>query len=271
MVDPNVNKTRFNRIGARIIVVRAQEQSAIGRALLDAWTTTGLGFISWNKIYCLFPYVQFIQRKSYVLWDPSEKLNQVLAAQRSMGLEVLNVALLKDSFDTMTRSRRVGDKYTWTIELDTTGVQAPKRPDSVLESTTFCLVETSSTVPGNTFRVSHYKMGSQRFLTHPVLQHKFSVMNSSDHSRSHYHDKINILFKRLNERTVLELGMINKDTRPAQYDQILAGALTLAGSRDSFNLPETWKFSDDGVIEYLDKAWTALMKAEQKMERMQTA
>jgi hypothetical protein len=41
--------------------------------------------------------------------------------------------------DPLVRLRRVGDRYTWMMDLDTTGIETPDIPNSVIESSTFRL------------------------------------------------------------------------------------------------------------------------------------
>lgn len=66
--------------------------------------------------------------------------------------------------------------------------------------------------------------------------------------------------------TVIELGSTPKDKRPPQYDHMLAGILHPHESRGSFILPNSWRFRDEEVVDYLDQAWKELAKTEEEKQ-----
>lgn len=253
-----------------IMIVNHDIEPVVGIAICAPLTTADLNFIIWNKAYSLFPFTTFIQRRSFALTSFSERLNDVFARQYNDGFRTLSVDWFQSGSNRMMRSRRIGDKYTWIIDLNTTGINETPSPDKFIESTTFCLQQgsTADSNVGGTVPLAHYKMGQLGILNHPVLRRGYIVLYDEDtRPRREHQKKISDLTKRLDETTIIELGKITRSQRPPQYDLIRAGQATAAASRGLFALPTTWVFCDNDLIEYLDRAWIDLQHAEEKERR----
>lgn len=117
-------------------------------------------FITWNKAYSMFPKSTFVEYKAYPLecieedWDEFYKLHFEELRQRgwSRGTWPQDRVLPSDfehptispSETSITRDhetspihRRVGDRKSWVVQLDTTSVVPPSTPDWVIESSGF--------------------------------------------------------------------------------------------------------------------------------------
>jgi hypothetical protein len=114
------------------------------RLLLRFSTTAELNFITWNKAYCLFPLATLIKRNCYPTDDFYEDIAEDLEELALEGLQPkccpsTESSILPHHDASITDVRRIGDRYTLTMELDTEGVQTSEMPDGVIESATFQL------------------------------------------------------------------------------------------------------------------------------------
>ena len=106
-------------------------------------STTDVNFISWNKAYSLYPYATFVEKEAYMLTVSDEE--SVETCERWLDGEGIGIRTLTleegvrpaDERSLVVGRRKVGDKGTWIVELDTEGVQDPGRSGAILESSTF--------------------------------------------------------------------------------------------------------------------------------------
>ncbi|KAI4736606.1 hypothetical protein E4T50_12913 [Aureobasidium sp. EXF-12298] len=107
-----------------------------------AFSTAHVNIITWNKAYCMFPNVTFVDRRMYFLHNPDEAMGQILNKYSAHGWRTsdwvdydqakgCNKPGIQENF------RRIGDSSTWTIPLNLYKIRTPPCPDSVLESCTF--------------------------------------------------------------------------------------------------------------------------------------
>lgn len=107
-----------------------------------AFSTAHVNIITWDKAYCMFPNITFIDRRMYFLHDPDEAMGQILNKYSSNGWRTSDWA----DYDQITGCtkpgiceglRRIGDSATWIIPLNLYKIRPPECPVSVLESCTF--------------------------------------------------------------------------------------------------------------------------------------
>ena len=107
-----------------------------------AFSTAHVNIITWNKAYCMFPNVTFMDRRMFFLHNPDEAMGQILRKYSAHGWRTsdwvdydqakgCNKPGIQENF------RRIGDSSTWIIPLNTYKLRTPTCPDSVLESCTF--------------------------------------------------------------------------------------------------------------------------------------
>ena len=82
------------------------------------------------------------------------------------------------SHTSMLEPRRIGDKWTWMIPLDQTGVSSPDTPDSVLEFSTFGLFQREMEPPDP----GYYTMDLLEFKS-LVLKHRYTSLINFNISR----------------------------------------------------------------------------------------
>ncbi|KAI1143205.1 hypothetical protein F5Y05DRAFT_420937 [Hypoxylon sp. FL0543] len=113
-------------------------------AILRTYYTTALiNFISWNKAYSLFPRATFIYHETMPLKPVNEHYGRLHSKYSKRGWRMRTQPITYDVFPGRQSpfgrkaNRRVGDKDTRIIRLDTTFVERPSRPDFVLEYSGF--------------------------------------------------------------------------------------------------------------------------------------
>lgn len=181
----------------------------------------------------------------------------------------------KDNVDIkeLTRRRRIGDKHTWMLELDTSGVRVPAMPTSVLESTAFRLiVPTPEDIDTS---VCHYRIDYDDALMHPVLKYQYTTLaevvvedniDHLDRRNSYCTRKCGELWHRLNELTLIELAKIPAGQWPQAYSDESMYIRGATSTRGTFDLPATWTFYDDEVIKFLDEAWKVQQRIDEREE-----
>ncbi len=108
------------------------------RAIFDLMPTTVVtDIVSWNKAYSLFPLSTHVQRKGYLLKELEDYITSPEYTQQGWKLEELRWPEEKRLNHPIKHTRRVGDRFTWTIPLNTEGVTGSKTPDYVLEHACF--------------------------------------------------------------------------------------------------------------------------------------
>ncbi|SRR6266536_5275641 len=124
---PEYRKPSFNDS----VFVCATSHSPIHGILDSVTTTADATFFSWSQAYLVFPATTFGLEKILLMRPLSDFFrNLTLQEYQRLGLKVQDV-LVKEEFSWKTpikRFRRVGDKHTWVIPLDTTGVEPAKNP-----------------------------------------------------------------------------------------------------------------------------------------------
>ncbi|KAI4646971.1 hypothetical protein J4E93_005195 [Alternaria ventricosa] len=172
------------------------------------------------------------------------------------------------------------DSRTWKLDLDTTGVSAPDTPDTILESSTFELRQSSSPYIFIHRRESLGPTEYPRFdllyenLSHAVLKHRYLIPPGT--GPSVMNKKCDAILKKLDRLTKLELEKIPEAERPEAYYEFERGELKAKGVRDrftlqGFTLPATWTFYDEEILADLNDAWESRDKVWVEDEGQKTA
>ena len=108
---------------------------------MSCLTTAGLNIIAWNKACAIFARETFLDNKSFMLKEAESdnpSYNEVLHSLYKRGWSLDDVTRDEVSQNTGTRHlRRLGDSYTWQIQLPEQDVVRSQCPDSVLECSSF--------------------------------------------------------------------------------------------------------------------------------------
>ena len=200
--------------------------------------------LSWNRAYSLFALQTSIQHKSYLLHQCDGITEQIARSDSQEGWLVQGVMWPEDKRrnDPIRKRRRIGDHYTWTIPLNTKGVESSKTPDYVLEYSYFQMdlsmnYDTYERYDAKKEDVRHYKISVSR-IESKVLKHTYLYGQSS---------MKDFLMRRLHSFVILELRKLDPAQRPTQYDHILRNRGNIDTLLDGFNRPASWTYRDDQI------------------------
>lgn len=248
--EVSVGKIRF---AAPRLNVFWSSNNPVHEVLNAAYYTASLNFISWNKAYSLYPYTTFVKKEAYML-KPLEEQHfpeDELEKLTPYGITPKSIHWLNEGdVPQLTRPRRLNDKHTWILRLDTEGVVRSNVPDTVLESTTFKLDVVND--PGNplvegTWGMSHYGMNAGTILSSLALKHQYVLRT---YPRS-YHEKVQQLKVRIHDQCIIECMKMDGSSRPLDYINILNRSMDAQDTRPRSDLSSDWKFYDNDVLEYL--------------------
>ena len=140
--------------------------------LENFYTTLVVNVISWNKAYAVFPQPSFLYHRTYLLTDMTEYLGTLLSKYGERGWTTQDILWPEDeaSHKSMLEPRRLGDKWTWIIPFDQTGVSRSITPDPVLEFSTFNLEKREYSQPNPGF----YKIEVVEFTSLVLKYHYIS-------------------------------------------------------------------------------------------------
>ena len=138
----------------------------------QTYTTGSLNFISWNKAYCFIYSCGFLRRSQRRVRTPAGCSYENLECR---------LAPAGPEFNYSRTSFGGGGKYTWVIQLDTTGVRSPGQPDAVLESIIFNLMETTGrgddVMVDVMVDVFHYETQALGVFNYPGLQYPGTLID----------------------------------------------------------------------------------------------
>jgi hypothetical protein len=269
---------------SRIMLVLATDKvddTAVpaGRMALElALTTADLCVISWNKAYSLHPRSTFLVKEAYLLSRIVPELSESLQSLSTDGIRVKGLHWSAQHDDSnvpqaLTRYRRIGDKFTWTLDLDTTGITPSSCiPTKVLESNTYRLALPFGL---GCIPVHHYTMMTSS-IVHPVLE--YAYLHADYHHREDrkyvspaYGRQISGLKERLDDALMLEMTNMKEEDRPREYDDVVVRG-TYRGHVDWDKVEivkgETWKYWDGDVLEWLEQAWKRQEEVDDGKSRM---
>lgn len=123
------------------ICVALTQHTPICAILCNAHATAKINILTWNTAYSIFPLPTFIHGKSYLL-KPIRMDSEYGEWAFPSGMKIQDA--LWDEERTrnhpIREQRRIGDRFTWTIDLPTRGITCrSKVPDSVLQHCHFML------------------------------------------------------------------------------------------------------------------------------------
>lgn len=224
-----------------------------------AFSTAHVNIISWNKAYCMFPNVTFMDRRMYFLHNPDEAMGKILSKYSAHGWRTsdwvdydqakgCNRPGIQENF------RRIGDSSTWIIPLNTYKIRTPTFPDSVLESCTFQIFPDSGPQESR-----HAVTGLKTF---GIGAQIFSCCMLKQVYTFHAPDISWIVFLRekLSRMIMLELlktGDTDLITKAKQPDFMSSDhkCCPVLRSRPQFQRPDGWECVDHMIPAWLEE-WT---------------
>jgi hypothetical protein len=200
---------------------------AVGLVLSTAITTTDLTFITWNKAYSLLRYTTYVKKEAYMLkdikFDPGFQRKLTELDKDGFHVKGLHWNEYDDvrpaECKLLSRLRRIGDRHTWTIPLDTEGITPSITPDSVIEVSTFRIYLPTQHLPSGG-PLAHYMMDAMCGLSYPVIKHRYITAgfdsNVPGFVHTAYSKKLERLDNHLYDATVFQLTKMEADKRPAR-------------------------------------------------------
>ncbi|KAF2489868.1 hypothetical protein BU16DRAFT_531300 [Lophium mytilinum] len=240
------NTTHYPKI--QIIVTK---DLPIFRILQSFYTTCVVNVISWNKAYAIYARPTFAMHKTYCLRSVDDTIGALLRKYSDRGWQSHDVLWPEEArspLNPFRTPRRVGDSFTWTLPLSTTGIRTSKTPDSVLEYSQFGFAHTNDTtnIDAQTYSFQTcYGVEILPFRAH-VLRYDYTF-TSSDSGWCFY------LGERVDRLTYLELRKMRPEDRPEEFEQSI--------SRDGepqtrclytwdFEKPAWWTYYDAQIPEW---------------------
>lgn len=222
---------------------------------LKRHSTICLNIISWNKAYAIFPKSSFISHKGFLAHALDINLKDDYSRH---GWRIQDVQWAEDERrdKSFGLTRRVGDKYTWTIPFDTTKVSWSLTPDFVLEHAVFSIEKHKLNRTGP----SHY-YGYKTSTGHrstAMLRYSYAIPgHPSTPQGENYLSWIYFLSARLDRLTPIEISKLAPANRPTNFAQILNGEVPHWDiDPNKFTKPDDWVFWDEEIPDWC-KVWEA--------------
>ena len=190
--------------------------------LTSFYTTLVVNVISWNKAYAVFPQPSFVHHRTYLLKNMTDHFGRLLCKYGKRGWTSQGTLWLEDeaSHKSMLEPRRLGDKWSWTIPFDQTGVSRPSTPDSVLEFSTFDLDKQTHSQPNP----GHYIIQARVFRS-VALKYHYVIPTRYRNEREFW---IEFAAPKLESLSMMELWKMPPELRPARVqdkiDEAWSGA-----------------------------------------------
>jgi hypothetical protein len=166
------------------------------------------------------------------------------------GLKTISIRW-KRGCATLGNLRRLGDKHTWTIPLDTAGIFCVETPSFILESATFKL-QTCHGNPATYYRVSAYCT-----LSSPISKYKLVTGANQNHQFLEevgpYTTEPLELKDQVHDSTVIEILKMPQEQHPQGFQDVCSGRMQAREMHGKFALPNNWTFYDQEVVECLEK------------------
>lgn len=207
-------------------------------------STVCVNIISWNKAYAVFPKSSFISHKGFL----AHVLDGILRDEYSRyGWRIQDVQWRED--ERRDRSfgltRRVGDKYTWIILLDTTNVSWSPIPDFVLEHAVFSIEKLRLNRTGR-FHYYGYELSTGHRST-TILRYAYAVP-ANPGTQGGPISWIAFLNDRLGRLAPIEISKLASPNRPTNFAQILNGDVPHWEINPyTFTKPDDWVYWDEEI------------------------
>ncbi|KAI0127585.1 hypothetical protein BJ170DRAFT_722824 [Xylariales sp. AK1849] len=205
--------------------------------------TLQINFISWNKAYSIFPRITFLDLKTVQLQEFDKNTGRRLKFYSRYGWKVQTEPVTARELSGPT-SRRVGDRYTWMMPLDTWMVWQPHTPVSVLEYSGFDITKPEE------YLGTHYNTWAEfeRSLKYTIRAKLFT----SNVLRYRYTSgPLLKLGPALERNTLLQLCKLDTKTR----NQLIGADVPaqISAYRLQFKHPEGWDYLDVEIPRMLEK------------------
>ncbi|KAF4444539.1 hypothetical protein F53441_11102 [Fusarium austroafricanum] len=221
--------------------------SPIQTILTSSSTTAYINVIAWNKAYSIFPRQTLIKHKFFPLRSPDDDFGTELSELSLQGWTARDIIWPdhdKEKLHDVVGIRRIGDKSSLIIPLDTESLVTQSVPDHVIELSQFEIPESSrnnqfgplasqSSAPMSTFLQIRAKN-----LSSPVLRYAYTTADTGWRG---------FVVERLQRWAWLELYKVKREDRPLQ-DQWSRPLVSDVSITPDSELPQSWDYADDQMM-----------------------
>ncbi|KAJ6782002.1 hypothetical protein PWT90_01289 [Aphanocladium album] len=238
------NPVTLSRPGfATKIRVTETDKTPIHALLEHSCTTLDLCFISWNKVYSIFPLATLAHHQFWPLRKLDDVFGARLAELATQGWTTRHLVWADEELPSGLGVRRVGDKDSLVMNLMPTLACTGLAPDYVLELSEFDVKTRVPALHFSTEQRTPWEWANQIEARNTVkreliiileelkshgLRHRYTASE-----RSAWHD---FALERLERWTEVELYKMDHDKRPANFP---------GPPPSDFEVPATWDFADD--------------------------
>ncbi|KAM3533694.1 hypothetical protein MY4038_003009 [Beauveria bassiana] len=230
----------LGRVSSKEIHVTTTTSFPVHALLETCSMTAELNFVTWNKVYSLFPAATLARHKTYPLRELDDDFGIRLAEFAHQGWTTRDMLWLKLAAQKPCGigSRRVGDAYSVSIAVTPHIDSADTTPDFVIEHAAFDVLVGEPTVAKSKRRSAPQIKCSEmsiyvRKLESLALRHHFTVGQNNSGSWSNFANE------RLERWTKIELLKIPRRTRGFDVHGFSIP------TRSTFWRPKSWDYADD--------------------------
>jgi len=228
-------------------------------------STASLNFVTASKAYALVPQETFVEKNAYVTQNHEAETYGTLCRSHLNELAEQGMTTFGLHWDDETgdddsivlkRLRRIGDKHTWTIPLDTSDIDIDESYSAAIEQSTFRIQKFEGSIESRG-RVDRYKVNLCYAFCHAIFKHAYITVTHTP-SGCEYIDKIKALSEKMDGLTMLELSKLPDQDRSNDINiSLLEDVHDGIGDFDwkANPVPRTWTYFDQKLVKQLDKLW----------------
>ncbi|GKU22822.1 hypothetical protein FLAG1_10015 [Fusarium langsethiae] len=229
-------------------------KSPIQVILSSASTTAYTNVITWNKAYSIFPRQTLVDHKFFPLRSLDDEFGTELSELSLQGWTARDIIWPdhdKEKVDHVVGIRRIGDKRSLVIPLDTESVVTPSASDDVIELTQFKISErfNSPSRIGHNHRFVHTAIQNSatkstslqiqtKTLTSSVLRYDYTTADNEWYM---------FAIERAQRWAWLELYKLKQEDRPTQ-DTMSSPLISDISITADFEPPQSWDYADDQMM-----------------------
>ncbi|KAF4637168.1 hypothetical protein G7Y89_g920 [Cudoniella acicularis] len=226
----------------------------------DFYTSALINFITWNKIYSIFPDSTFLDHETLRLRNAGDEETELIAKYAERGwqtkLELREAGTLPARCIQNISNRRLGDSNSWIIALDTEGITNSPTPDAVIDYSWFKISPVSKygSLEFNESKRYHIKTNLTGSC---VLRYRYSFPPTG------WNWCWANQMRKLNELTRAEIEKMPAEDRPAWFAN--AGPrFEFYGYNSRINKPPTWLYYDEKITMWYEWEKKKIAEASQK-------
>jgi len=195
-----------------------------------------VNIISWNKAISIFPLPSFIHHKTYLLKALDDGNVGRLTKYSDRGWRTQPVLWPEEATSShpIQATRRVGDQFSWTITFNTSDVQKPDVPDTVLDHFCFSIKKMEPQTLGE---VAYYSIQASLFIS-IVLKYEYTYIAEFDSPLDFFASFVAPRIQVLSRVELLKLGFEDVYNLDDRNLHLLQG---------SFVIPPSWPYYDDQI------------------------